>query len=56
VVGEHDAVTPLADAEAMRKGITRSRLAIVPDAGHLSNLEQPEAFSKVVEDFLIAGS
>ena len=56
VVGEHDSVTPQADAEAMHRAIARSRLAVIPRAGHLSNLERPEAFSKVLEDFLLAGS
>lgn len=56
VVGEHDSVTPQADAEAMQRAIARSRLAVIPGAGHLSNVEQPEAFSRVLEDFLVAGS
>lgn len=55
VVGEHDVVTPLADAEAMQQGIPRARLAVIPGAGHLSNVEQPEAFSRVVADFLVTG-
>ena len=30
-------------------------LVIVPGAGHLSNLEAPEAFNAAVDDLLIAG-
>lgn len=54
VVGEEDTVTPRADAEALERGIPRSRLTVIPGAGHLSNLEQPEAFSRALADFLVA--
>jgi 3-oxoadipate enol-lactonase len=54
IAGDHDAVTPVTDAASMQQAIPRSSLTIIPDAGHLSNLEQPEAFSKAVSDFLFA--
>jgi pimeloyl-ACP methyl ester carboxylesterase len=54
LVGEGDEVTPRADAEAMHAAISRSTLIVVPAAGHLSNLEQPDAFSKALGDFLLA--
>jgi pimeloyl-ACP methyl ester carboxylesterase len=54
VVGDHDAITPPSDSEAMQLGIPRSRLAVIPGAGHVSNLEQPAAFSRVLADFLLA--
>jgi pimeloyl-ACP methyl ester carboxylesterase len=53
VVGEHDALTPVADAEAMQRALPRSTLTIVPRAGHLSNLEQPGFFSRALADFLL---
>jgi pimeloyl-ACP methyl ester carboxylesterase len=52
IVGAEDTITPLADAESMQVGIARSRLVLLPAAGHLSNLETPDAFSKAVADFL----
>jgi pimeloyl-ACP methyl ester carboxylesterase len=52
IVGAEDGITPLADAEAMQVGIPRSRLVLLPEAGHLSNLETPDAFSRAVGDFL----
>jgi 3-oxoadipate enol-lactonase len=52
VVGAEDALTPVADAEAMDRGIARSTLVKLPDAGHLSNLESPDQFSKALGDFL----
>jgi 3-oxoadipate enol-lactonase len=52
IVGAEDMVTPLAHAEAMQVGIARSRLVLLPEAGHLSNLETPDAFSRALADFL----
>jgi len=54
VVGADDVVTPPADAEALHRGILRSTMTVIPRAGHLSNLEQPEAFSRALADFLLA--
>lgn len=50
--GEEDVLTPPADAEALHAGIPQSRLVLLPEAGHLSNIEAPEAFSTAVQDFL----
>lgn len=54
VVGEEDTVTPVADARGMQALVPNSRLAIVPRAGHLSNVEQPDAFDFAVDEFLRA--
>jgi pimeloyl-ACP methyl ester carboxylesterase len=54
IVGEHDEITPAAMAEAMHRAIPRSTMAVIAGAGHLSNLDQPAAFSRVLEDFLIS--
>jgi pimeloyl-ACP methyl ester carboxylesterase len=53
MVGDQDAVTPPAEADAMHRAIERSVLVTLPDAGHLSNLEQPDAFSRALADFLL---
>lgn len=52
VVGDEDTLTPLALSEKMHQAIAGSRLTVVPKAGHLSSLEQPEAFNRAVADFL----
>jgi 3-oxoadipate enol-lactonase len=52
IVGEEDALTPVADSESIHDAIDRSHLVVLAEAGHLSNLEVPEEFSKVLEDFL----
>ena len=48
IVGEHDAITPPEVARTMADHISRATLAIIPNAGHLSNSEQPEAFNAAV--------
>ena len=52
VVGNEDELTPLADAERMQNHISRSRLVVLPEAGHLSNLEAPDGFTLAMSDFL----
>ncbi len=54
VVGEQDALTPPEVAREYAARIPGSQFATIPDAGHLSNLEQPEAFLEVVRNFLVA--
>ncbi|HET9773102.1 MAG TPA: alpha/beta fold hydrolase, partial [Acidimicrobiia bacterium] len=54
VVGEHDALVPLEVAEGMAKAIPGARLEVVPDAGHVANLENPEVFNRALADFLAA--
>ena len=52
IVGRDDAVTPPAEAEAMRDKVEGSRLVVVEGAGHLSNVERPEEFNLALVDFL----
>jgi 3-oxoadipate enol-lactonase len=53
VVGEDDPGTPVAAARTIHERIKGSKLVILPSASHLSNMEQPEAFSKAVTEFLL---
>lgn len=52
VVGEQDPLSPPAEAEAMAQSIPNAKLVRIPNAGHLSNLEQPTAFTNALEEFL----
>jgi 3-oxoadipate enol-lactonase len=52
IVGELDVPTPPADARLMVERIPHARLAIIPGAGHLSNLEQPDRFNEIVRAFV----
>ena len=52
LVGQEDALTPPAVAEAMAKKIPGAQLEVIPGAGHLSNLEQPARFTRLLDHFL----
>ena len=52
MVGREDMITPLADSELMHHEIGGSRLVVIEDAGHVSNLEQPENFNRALTKFL----
>jgi pimeloyl-ACP methyl ester carboxylesterase len=51
-VGELDEETPPAYAQALADGIPGARLAIVPGAGHISNLEAPAAVNALLREHL----
>ena len=51
VVGDQDQPF-LAPSEYMAKKIPGARLEVIAGAGHSSNLDQPEAFNRVLRDFL----
>jgi pimeloyl-ACP methyl ester carboxylesterase len=51
IVGDQD--TPfIAPCEYMAKKIPGARLEVIAGAGHASNLDQPEAFNRVLLAFL----
>ncbi|MBV9124922.1 MAG: alpha/beta fold hydrolase, partial [Planctomycetes bacterium] len=52
IVGNDDLLTPPNLAQDMAKTIPHARLATIPGAGHLSNLEQPDLFTEAVRSFL----
>jgi 3-oxoadipate enol-lactonase len=52
IVGEQDVGTPVAMAREIHEAAPGSELVIIPNASHLSNLEQPEAFNRALLDFL----
>jgi len=53
VVGDEDTLTPPAMSREIARRIPEARLTIIEGAGHLSNIEQSEAFNRAVLDFLI---
>jgi pimeloyl-ACP methyl ester carboxylesterase len=52
IVGHEDSIRPVTDAEFMHRGIANSRLEVIEDAAHLTNMEQPEEFNRVLLEFL----
>jgi pimeloyl-ACP methyl ester carboxylesterase len=54
VVGDEDTLTPQTEAAAMAALVPAAALVAIPGAGHLSNLESPEAFNAALHDWLRA--
>ena len=52
LVGRHDFITNVAMAEEMVRHIPDARLEIFEDSGHLALIEQPDAFYRVIRDFV----
>lgn len=52
IFGEDDKVTNLEIAGKMQETISKARLITIKNAGHYSNLEQPEQFNSALIDFL----
>jgi pimeloyl-ACP methyl ester carboxylesterase len=52
VHGEDDATIPGGEAQILARGIRGSRIRLLPQVGHLSNLENPTEFNRVVGEFL----
>ena len=52
VAGAEDALIPPAEAEGMHRALPAARCEVMPFAGHLPNLEQPDAFGALLVEFL----
>jgi len=52
IVGEQDPATPVAAAEAIQAGIPGAKLTVIPNASHISNIEQAGAFNAALTAFL----
>jgi 3-oxoadipate enol-lactonase len=52
IVGAEDAITPVADSEKMHAAISGSRLMVLENAGHVSNIERTEQFNDALLSFL----
>jgi 3-oxoadipate enol-lactonase len=54
IAAADDPATPPEHAELIARGIPGAKLVVLPDAAHLANVEQAEAFSTVVAEHLSA--
>lgn len=53
VVGaEHDSAVPLEHSRLLAEKLPGAELKVIPGAGHMANLEQPEMFNRVLLEFL----
>lgn len=54
--GEHDKLLPVAESEEMAKMIPHGQFHLVEGQGHCSNVEAPEKFVSLVQDFLFSAA
>jgi len=52
LVGEKDNLTPITASEKMNQAIPNSMMAVIPTAGHISNMENPTEFNKYLVEFV----
>ncbi len=52
IAGQDDALIPLSETQSYVERISGAQCVIIPNAGHLSNLEQPDVFLDAVSNFL----
>jgi 3-oxoadipate enol-lactonase len=52
ICGEEDKVTPPSLSEDLAAIIPEAKLETIPGAGHISNLERPAEFNRIVEEFI----
>jgi pimeloyl-ACP methyl ester carboxylesterase len=53
LVGEEDVITPPSESRTLANGIPNSQLQIMASAGHFPMLEQPDAFNRLLGEFLM---
>jgi 3-oxoadipate enol-lactonase len=52
ICGSEDKVTPPALSHELRELVSGARYAEIEGAGHLTNLEKPDAFNRLIEEFI----
>jgi len=52
ITGEEDEMIPVDESRRMASAIPGAKLVIIPGAGHLANMEQPDAFNTALNTFL----
>ena len=55
VWGAHDRIVPLDCGEQYAQLLQNARLEVLEDAGHVVDLEQPEALAKLITQFAEIG-
>jgi len=52
IVGDQDVIAPVKEMREMCAAIPHGELRVIDDAGHVSNVEQPDAFNEAVAQFV----
>jgi 3-oxoadipate enol-lactonase len=52
IVGEHDAISSAAEMQEIAESMPNASWVMVPNAGHMSPLENPEVFNEALREFI----
>jgi pimeloyl-ACP methyl ester carboxylesterase len=52
ICGEEDQMTPVRFSQFLAENISETRLEVIPKAGHMVMLEQPEVVANLVKGFM----
>ena len=52
VVGAEDAITPPSEARSMAAETEAGRIVVIPGAGHMTPVEQPDELARTLDEFL----
>jgi 3-oxoadipate enol-lactonase len=52
IVGQHDAISPAAEMRSLAQAMPRAEFVVLPDCGHMSPLENPQAFHNAALAYL----
>lgn len=55
LVGREDALTPVELSHEIATGIPGVKLEIIPECGHLTTMERPEAVNRALRAWLMTG-
>jgi pimeloyl-ACP methyl ester carboxylesterase len=53
IVGEHDAISSREEMEGIAESMPNAAWVVVPHAGHMSPLENPEVFNEALREFIM---
>jgi len=52
IVGQHDAISTVDEMRGVAQAIGESEFVVIPDAGHMTPVENPAAFNEAIVQFL----
>lgn len=52
IVGEKDEISPPEEMQEIANALPQAKFAVIPDAGHLAPVEQPQAVNDIIRQFL----
>jgi len=52
IVGEKDEISPPDEMQTIADALPHGKLVVIPDAGHMAPLEQPQAVNDAIRQFL----